>query len=140
MANKVELEDVVVKLHLSTLKPLHAGWVIDFYNEMTSGKGVEIVKSGWRASGIEDVVSLGLEKLPSIDPFDELDPMIADNQNLVQSNFLRMTAIACLTEEQLTILGLRSDNGSDQSDDDESEWVSQSQERSAFDIFEDEHE
>jgi hypothetical protein len=67
----VELKGVVVKLRLSTLKPLHAGCVIDIYNEMTSSKGVELVKSGWRASGIQDAVSLGLEKLPSIDPFEE---------------------------------------------------------------------
>ena len=85
--NKVELKDVVVKLRLSTLKPLHAGWVSDFYNEMTSSKGVELVKSGWRASGIQDAVSLGLEKLPSIDPFEELDPMITGSENLAQSQF-----------------------------------------------------
>ena len=68
----MELKDVVVKLRLSTLKP-HAGWVIDFYNEMTSSKGVELVKSGWRTSGLQDAVSLGLGKLPPVDPFEELE-------------------------------------------------------------------
>ena len=136
LANKVELKDVVVKLRLSTLKPHHAGWVIDFYNEMTSSKGVELVKSAWRASGIQDAVSLGLGKLPRIDPFEELDPMITGSENLAQSNSLRMAAIACLTGEELAILGSRTDD--DESDDDDCEWVSPSSKKTAFDIFDDE--
>ena len=136
LANKVELKDVVVKLRLSTLKPRHAGWVIDFYNEMTSSKGVELVKSGWRASGIQDAVSLGLGKLPPIDPFEELDPMITGSENLAQSNSLRMAGIACLTGEELAILGSGTDD--DESDDDDCEWASPSSGRTAFDIFDDE--
>ena len=97
---------------------------------------VELVKSGWRASGIHDAVSLDLEKLPSIDPLEELDPMITGSENLSQSNSLRMAAIACLTGEELAILGSRGDY--DESDDDDCEWVSPSSERNTFDIFEDE--
>ena len=89
---------------------------------MTSSKGVELVKSGWMASGIQDAVSLGLEKLPSIDPFEELDPMITCSENLAQSNSLWMATIACLTGEELAILGSRSED--DESDDDDCEWVS----------------
>ena len=34
-----KIDEVNVKLHLSTLKPLHAGLVVEFYNEMSSAKG-----------------------------------------------------------------------------------------------------
>ena len=136
LANKVELKDVVVKFRLSTLKPHHAGWIIDFYNEMTSSKGVELVKSGWRTSGLQDAVSLGLGKLPPVDPFEELDPMIIGSENFAQSNSLRMAAIACLTGEELAILGSRTDD--DESVADDCEWVAPSSERTAFDIFDDE--
>ena len=33
------LEEIDVKLRLSTLKPLHAGWIVDLLNYMTSPKG-----------------------------------------------------------------------------------------------------
>ena len=72
-----------------------------------------------------------MEKLPSIDPFEELDLMITGSENLAHSNSLRMAAIASLAGEELAILGSRSD-------DDDCEWVSPSSERNAFDIFEDE--
>lgn len=136
LAANVALEDVKVKLQLTTLKPLQAGWIIDFYNEMTSTKGKEIINSGWVSSGIKDAINLGLQKLPSIDPFEELDPMINDTEDVVRSNQLRMTAIACLTSEELSALGVNNDN--DESDDDnEDEWVAPSEERSAFSVFDD---
>ena len=40
------------------MKPLHAKWIMDLYNELTSEKGKEIVLSGWRASGILDAVEI----------------------------------------------------------------------------------
>ena len=46
LANKVELENVEVKLKLSTLKPLQVGWIIELSNEMKSSKGAGIIKSG----------------------------------------------------------------------------------------------
>ena len=38
----IRLDEIVIKLQLSLLKPLHAAWIVDFYNEMTSVKGKEI--------------------------------------------------------------------------------------------------
>ena len=46
LANKVALEDVQVKLQLTKLKPLQAGWIIEFFNEITASKGSEIIGSG----------------------------------------------------------------------------------------------
>ena len=69
----MELENVEVKLKLSKLKPLQEG---------KSLKLAEIINSGWMASGIKDVVDLGSEKLPSIDPFKEFDLMTADSKDV----------------------------------------------------------
>ena len=63
LEKEVKLDEANVKLLLSTLKPQHAGWIIDFYNEMTTANGMEIIES------IQDVINLGSKGLPPIDPF-----------------------------------------------------------------------
>ena len=65
-----------VKFRLTTMKPLHAQWVVDFYNEMTTCKGSKIIESGWRAAGISDAIRLGSKGLPPIDPFQAIDPLL----------------------------------------------------------------
>ena len=51
-----ELENITIKLLSSTMKPLHAGWLIDCYNQLTSSQEKEIILAGWRASGIYTAV------------------------------------------------------------------------------------
>ena len=70
----VNLEDVDIKLRLTRLKPLHAGWLVDLYNHMTSEEGKKIILAGWRTTGIMDAISLGVANLPSLDPFADIDP------------------------------------------------------------------
>ena len=77
LARGINLENIEVKLKLSLIKPIHAAWVVDFYNHMTTAKGVEIITSGWRAAGILDAIELGSSALPSIDPFDDIDPLLS---------------------------------------------------------------
>ena len=87
LARGINLENIEVKLKLSLIKPIHAAWVVDFYNHMTTAKGVEIITSGWRTVGILDAIELGSSALPSIDPFDDIDPLLStqleDNCNNV---------------------------------------------------------
>ena len=52
------------------------GWLI-FYNHMPSGAEKK-VDSGSTSSGIKDAIALGLDSLPSIDPFHDIAPMVAD--------------------------------------------------------------
>ena len=59
LANKVASEAVQVKLQLTKLKPLKAGWIIEFFNEMTTSKGSEIIGKVWNASGTKDSIKLG---------------------------------------------------------------------------------
>ena len=70
LADGVMLENVQVKLTPTILKPIHAGWLIEFYNHMTTDKGCDIIKNGWKTLGITDAVRLGLNNLPSVDPFE----------------------------------------------------------------------
>ena len=82
MANKVALEDVEVKLQLMKLKSFQVVWITKFLNEMATSKGSEITGSGWNASGIKDAIKLGTGKLPSLDPFEELDPMMNETEDI----------------------------------------------------------
>ena len=61
------------QVSLSTMKALHAGWLIDCCNQLTSSHGKEIILAGWRASGISAAVEDGLIGF-LIDPFNEIDP------------------------------------------------------------------
>ena len=63
--NGVSIDDIEVGLQLSKIKPIHAGWLVEFYNHMTTSKGKEIIDSGWKAAGISDAVKLGSSKLSS---------------------------------------------------------------------------
>ena len=69
LADGVMLENVQVKLTLTILKPIHVGWLIEFYNHMTTDNGCDIIKNGWKAAGITDAIRLGLNNL--FDLFDE---------------------------------------------------------------------
>ena len=140
LATKVALEDVQVKLQLTKLKTLQADWIIEFFNAMTTSKGDKIIGSRWNTSGIKDATKLGTEKLPCLDPVEELDPIMNETEDNARSTVLRMTAIACLSIEKLEVLGLMEDDENIDEEDD-SERVDQSAQldgRNAFDMFDDE--
>ena len=42
--NGVEIDNVQVGLQLSKIKPVHAGWIVQFYNHMSTPKGKEIAE------------------------------------------------------------------------------------------------
>ena len=63
----IAIDEIDLKLRLSLLKPLHAEWLVDFYNHMASGAAKKIIDSGWASSGIEDANNMVLDSLPSVD-------------------------------------------------------------------------
>ena len=75
----VKIDEVDAKFRLTTMKSLHAQWVVDFYNEMTTSKGSTIIESGWRAAGISDAIQLGNKELLPNDPFRDIDPLLEKN-------------------------------------------------------------
>ena len=70
----IALEDIDIRFQLTTMKPLHANWLIDLYNELTSPRAKDVIIGGWEKRGIWD----GSRGLPSIDPFKEIVPMDSD--------------------------------------------------------------
>ena len=77
--------------------------------------GRKLIFSGWRASGII-AIRLGIAKLPSLDPFQDIDPMAEENE-VINSN---LTAVCNLTEEDRYIGHTKESDPS--SDDDAVEW------------------
>ena len=117
--NGVSLDDIHVGLQLTKLKPVHAGWIVEFYNHMTTSKGKEIINSGWKAAGISDALELGSNKMPSIDPFDDIDPMLSHGNE--QSDDCHLLAVCDVSAEQFEELCGRKIQESDD-DTDDSEW------------------
>ena len=71
------IDETDIKLRLFLMKPLHAGWLLNFYNHMTSGTEKRVIDSGSISSGIKDAIALGLDSFSLFDPFCNTPP-IAD--------------------------------------------------------------
>ena len=97
----VSIDDIVVGLQLSKIKPIHAGWLVEFYKHITNSKGKEIIDSGWKAAGISDAVKLSSSKLPRIDPFHNIDPMLGDQS---ESSNRHLLALCDVTAEEFELL------------------------------------
>ena len=48
----VPAESIDVNLKLTSLKALHANWLIELYNVLTTADGRETVLNGWKKSGV----------------------------------------------------------------------------------------
>ena len=59
----VDIDEIEVKTPLTVMKPLHAKWLIEMYDEITLEKRKKIVLNGWKAAGILDAVKMGSAKL-----------------------------------------------------------------------------
>ena len=125
----VKIDEVDVKFRLTTMKPLHAQWVVDFYNEMTTSKGNTIIEIGWRAAGISDAIRLGSKELPPIDPFQDIDPLLEKNASKEHE---QLQAICGLTLDERQI-GYSPPINDEYDDEDDEEYIDF--ERSAFDAF-----
>ena len=42
----IALEDIDIRFQLTTMKPLHANWLIDLYNELTSPRAKDVMEDG----------------------------------------------------------------------------------------------
>ena len=76
MENGIELDDIKIDYRLSVLKPLHVTWLISLYNHMNSPEGKEVSASGWKKLGIFDAIIMGSSKLSTLDPFDDICPLM----------------------------------------------------------------
>ena len=49
---------------------------------MTISQAKEIIMSGWKASGIIEAIKKRSARLPSLDPFNDLDPLLTQSPNI----------------------------------------------------------
>ena len=112
------IEEIDVKFKLTTIKPLYAKWLVEYYNEMTSESGSKVIVSGWKASGIFDAVEMGSSVLPSIDPFQDISPLISSNDQLDSEQLVNHHK-QYLTDE----IKEHFVNESFETDDEEEEWI-----------------
>ena len=108
-------------------KPLHAKCLIDLYNYMTSPDGQAVSLKGWKVAGITEAVQKGLNGLPSLDPFHDIDPLS------ITANAKDNTFQNDHDEEDEQQCSMYIHEGEEE-DTDEEEWVDA--DGNAFDLFE----
>ena len=117
-------ENIDNTLNLTTLNPLQVKWLIKLYDEVKSESGKNVILKEWEKSGITDWIKMRRSKLPSIDPFDKLDPLGKD-----QDEYDLMDALS-INEDWLGE-GITKFSG------DESEWDNPNGDKNVFILFED---
>ena len=119
-----DIKDVEISLKLSIVKPLHAKWLIEMYNHMTSSEGRDVCLKSWKVAGILDAAEKGLEELPNLDPFHDIDPLAtSDSLEEVDGNESE-------TERSMYI------SPSVDEDDEDSEY--EDEDGNIFDVFDEE--
>ena len=119
-----KVEDIEIKFQLTEIKPIHAHWISEFYNHMSTNEGSKIIIKGWKKSGISDAVTAGSSSLPSLDPFQEIAA-------LPQSIEVQETIIPANISDDF--INRRPNDADD--DDDVSDWGYEDDERNAFDFI-----
>ena len=70
-----EVEQIKVKLTLTTLKPIHEKWIFDFNNHMTTTEGEQVIWSCWSTAGIPN--ALKCTCLEPLDPFANIEKIVS---------------------------------------------------------------
>ena len=77
-------------MSLTTLKPVYAKGLVDFYNHMTTPEGEQVISTGWSAAGITNALKNGEACFEPLDPFADIDPLVSqpsveqDDGNMLQ--------------------------------------------------------
>ena len=54
-----KVEEIKIEFRLTTLKLLHAKWLVQYYNEITSENSSSVIINGRKAAGIYDAIKAG---------------------------------------------------------------------------------
>ena len=54
-----KVEEIKIEFRLTTLKPLHAKWLVQYYNEITSENGSSVIINGRKAAVVYDAIKVG---------------------------------------------------------------------------------
>ena len=112
-----ELHDINIDLKLSKLKPLHAEWLVELYNQMSTAEGQKIIHSTWKALGITEAMRAGKASLQPLEPFLDIDPMVELDDEGIDFN---LREVCNLNESQLA-------NGCSYKNEDSDESFSESE-------------
>ena len=102
---------------------------------MTTTKGQEIISNGWKRSGIYNDITLGSSKLPLLDPFSNICPLMDVSQPMEK------VSLASLFPQELDLYQWRAKDGNE---DESSEWEEDNEptngevsndDGNAFDVF-----
>ena len=52
------LDEISIKFKLTTMKPLHAKWIIDVFNQLSSFERTKVILAGWKVSGISNALEI----------------------------------------------------------------------------------
>ena len=85
LENGEKLEDINISFKIAVLKPLHAQWLVEFYDHITSGEKREIITHGFERAGITYALELGSSNLPELDPFAEFLTLVSGDELADQS-------------------------------------------------------
>ena len=90
------LDEISIKFKVMTMKYLHAKWVIDVFNQLSSFEEKKLILAGWNALGILDALESGLAGFSGnfVDPYYEIDPF---DQEEVHFNIT--SEVNCTSEE-----------------------------------------
>ena len=86
---------------------------------MTTDKGCDIIKNEWKAAGITDAIRLWLNNLSSVDPFDEMDPMLQPSTASADQN--QLVAISSNTLDEIQMIYPNPSEDNSHEDDSECE-------------------
>ena len=86
-----KLEDINTEFRLSVMKPLHAKWLVEYYNHISSEAGTKVIVNGFKLAGIYDVIRSGKLSLQSIDPFNDITPLTDSLSEGNCGNFVRLS-------------------------------------------------
>ena len=84
-----KLEDTNIEFRLSVIKPLHAKWLVEYYNHISSEAGTEVIANG--LAGIYDTIRSGKSSLQSIDPFNDITPLADSLSEGSCGNFVQLS-------------------------------------------------
>ena len=84
------MEDINIQFRLSVIKPLHAKWLVEYYNHISSKAGTEVIVNGSKLAGIYDAIRSGKSSLQSIDPFNDVAPLADSLSEGNPGNFVQL--------------------------------------------------
>ena len=91
---------------LTTLKPLYAKWLVEYYNEITSENGSSVIINDWNTAGIYDTIKAGSSGLQPIDPFEDISPLVTEYDELellLQATIDQLTELKELRENFVNV-------------------------------------